>query len=201
MTPCRLSLRRLTTEWQVPRPWTIAWQPTNSKQHGPFCMMFQKRTEAIFVQLQAVSQEDGRDLDPDNRLASRGGGAPRGAGAGINAGRANLSNEAPPIGSVHKASVMSIKPFGVFVAMEGFRSNGLVHLTQVRLPAHVNSLGDSALPDMLFLCGEAAVHAEGLMCLCQGLQGSSDCSFPGSCTPRGQHVTERLGHYFADRNH
>ena len=100
-----------------------------------------KLTETICVHLQAVSQEDGRDLDPDNRLASRGGGAPRGAGGGINAGRTNLSSEAPPIGSVHKASVMSIKPFGVFVAMEGFRSNGLVHLTQVRPGAHVNILG------------------------------------------------------------
>eukprot|EP00891_Asterochloris_glomerata_P001351 jgi/Astpho2/1351/fgenesh1_pg.00024_%23_38_t len=102
----------------------LVWVKILSVEEGP-------GGPKVACSMKAVSQEDGRDLDPDNRLASRGGGAPRGAGAGINAGRANLSNEAPPIGSVHKASVMSIKPFGVFVAMEGFRSNGLVHLTQV----------------------------------------------------------------------
>lgn len=35
------------------------------------------------------------------------------------------------MGSIQKASIRSIKPYGVFVQMEGFRSNALVHLSQV----------------------------------------------------------------------
>lgn len=72
----------------------------------------------------AVDQDNGEDLDPDNRLA--GGGGP---GRGHQDGP--LKDEPPPLGSIHRANVATIKPFGVFVRIHGFRSNGLVHFTQV----------------------------------------------------------------------
>lgn len=75
---------------------------------------------------QAVSQEDGTDLDPSNAQAGggRGGGPPGGF-------RGPVSDAPPNLGSVQRASIRSVKPFGVFVQMEGFRSNALVHLSQV----------------------------------------------------------------------
>lgn len=72
----------------------------------------------------AVDQESGQDLDPDNRLAGGGGG-----GRGYQDGP--LKDEPPPLGSIHRANVATIKPFGVFVRIQGFRINGLVHLSQV----------------------------------------------------------------------
>ena len=79
--------------------------------------------------LQAVSQEDGSDLDPNNMLAH---------GPGFKQGRVgkdlqNLSNEPPELHSIHDATVMSIKPYGVFVQMDGFRVNGLVQDVTVRV--------------------------------------------------------------------
>jgi hypothetical protein len=73
----------------------------------------------------AVDQESGQDLDPDNRLAFMGGGP----GGGPRDG--SLRGEPPEVGSIHRATVAAIKPFGVFVRIQGFRSNGLVHFTQV----------------------------------------------------------------------
>jgi predicted RNA-binding protein with RPS1 domain len=35
------------------------------------------------------------------------------------------------VGSVIQASVASVKPYGIFVRLKGFRANGLVHLSQV----------------------------------------------------------------------
>lgn len=72
---------------------------------------------------QAVSQEDGTDLDPSNSQAA-GSRAPGGF-------RGPVSDNPPELGSIQKASIRSIKPYGVFVQMEGFRSNALVHLSQV----------------------------------------------------------------------
>ena len=72
---------------------------------------------------QAVSQEDGTDLDPSNAQAG-GSRAPGGF-------RGPISDMPPELGSVQKATIRSIKPYGVFVQMEGFRSNALVHLLQV----------------------------------------------------------------------
>ena len=45
--------------------------------------------------------------------------------------RGPLREGAPEINSVHKSEVASIKPFGVFVRLEGYRTNGLVHVSQV----------------------------------------------------------------------
>jgi hypothetical protein len=42
-----------------------------------------------------------------------------------------LSDEPPAIGSIHNGVVQAVKPFGVFVAIEGFRRHVLVHHTQV----------------------------------------------------------------------
>ena len=77
--------------------------------------------------LQAVDQEEGTDLDPSNTQAGggKGGGGPPGGFRGP------VSDSPPEIGSIQRASVRSIKPYGVFVQMEGFRSNALVHLSQV----------------------------------------------------------------------
>ena len=48
-----------------------------------------------------------------------------------------LSDEAPEVGSIHKAVVKRIEPYGVFVQMEGYRRHGLVHSSQVRMPMGV----------------------------------------------------------------
>lgn len=37
------------------------------------------------------------------------------------------------MGSVLEAAVASVKPFGLFVRLKGYRANGLVHLSQVGL--------------------------------------------------------------------
>ena len=70
--------------------------------------------------LQAVSQDDGQDLDPQNRQG--GGRGPRATGG---------KEGAPEQGAVVPGSVASIRSFGVFVAMDGWRQHGLVHARQV----------------------------------------------------------------------
>ena len=78
----------------------------------------------ISCSMKAVDQESGKDLDPTNAMAAR----PRGGGGGV--GVPGDPNP-PEIGSVHKATVVSIRAFGAFVRMEGYQSNGLVHVSQV----------------------------------------------------------------------
>lgn len=41
------------------------------------------------------------------------------------------SDEPPAVGSIHAGVVQSVKPFGVFVAIQGYRKHVLVHHTQV----------------------------------------------------------------------
>ena len=97
-------------------------KPTCIKQNT-FDM--QERTDHALPQ--AVDQEQGTDLDPSNTQAAggRGGvGPPQGF-------RGPVSDSPPELGSIQRASIRSIKPYGVFVQMEGFRSNALVHLSQV----------------------------------------------------------------------
>lgn len=82
----------------------------------------------VACSMKAVSQEDGTDLDPSNTQA----GGPKGGGGGPPGGfRGPVSDSPPELGSIQKAAVRSIKPYGVFVQMEGFRSNALVHVFQV----------------------------------------------------------------------
>ena len=68
-----------------------------------------------------VDQATGSDLDPGNTRLDR----PRGGPP--------ASEEPPPVGSVHRAVVQDIKPYGIFVSLPGFRRSGLVHSSQVRV--------------------------------------------------------------------
>ena len=70
------------------------------------------------VCMQAVSQETGQDLDPSNRSGEEGPRGPQQEGA-------------PEQGAILASKVHTIKPFGVFVQMQGWRTNGLVHVRQV----------------------------------------------------------------------
>ncbi|KAL6779060.1 hypothetical protein ACKKBF_B18930 [Auxenochlorella protothecoides x Auxenochlorella symbiontica] len=76
----------------------------------------------------AVSQEDGTDLDPEGRLLSVPGGGGTGGGG---QGGAPQSDLPPELDSVHRGTVQSIRPFGVFVQLEGFRKYALVHSSQI----------------------------------------------------------------------
>ncbi|KAK9817647.1 hypothetical protein WJX72_000130 [[Myrmecia] bisecta] len=80
----------------------------------------------ISCSMRAVSQADGTDLDPTNSLHARRGGP----GAAVS-GAAVGSDEPPTVGSIQHATVASVKPYGVFVKMDGFKANGLVHSSQV----------------------------------------------------------------------
>ena len=84
-------------------------------------------SQRMYALSQAVDQEAGTDLDPSNAQA----GGPRGSGGPPGAFRGPVSDHPPELGSIQRASIRSIKPYGVFVQMEGFRSNALVHLSQV----------------------------------------------------------------------
>lgn len=94
-----------------------------------------------------TGRDRGRGYDEERRPMSRdrdggyeddgrrpmGGGRGRGRGWG-GRGRGDRDNDklvAPPLYSIHKATVHSIRPFGIFVQMEGYRNHGLVHLSQV----------------------------------------------------------------------
>ncbi|WIA16485.1 hypothetical protein OEZ85_013166 [Tetradesmus obliquus] len=75
-----------------------------------------------------TSRDRDRGHDRDrNRQWDRdgGGGGPRRPPAGP------VSDEPPPIGSIHRGVVHTVKPFGVFVAIEGYRRHVLVHHSQV----------------------------------------------------------------------
>lgn len=53
-------------------------------------------------------------------------------GSGARQGRQEAGAEgAPPVGTIHQASVQSVRPFGVFVALPGWRRHGLIHHSQV----------------------------------------------------------------------
>ncbi|WIA36670.1 hypothetical protein OEZ86_007953 [Tetradesmus obliquus] len=75
----------------------------------------------------AVDRDRGHDRDRDRQWDRDrgGGGGPRRPPAGP------MSDEPPPIGSIHRGVVHTVKPFGVFVAIEGYRRHVLVHHSQV----------------------------------------------------------------------
>lgn len=54
----------------------------------------------------------------------------RGGGGGGRGGPPD-SDEPPELNSVQPGAVQSVRPFGVFVKMDGFRKYGLVHVSQV----------------------------------------------------------------------
>ncbi len=64
-------------------------------------------------------------LQPAARAQAGGGG---GAGGGPGGPQ---SDALPEEGTIHRATVKRIEPYGVFVALDGFRRLGLVHFTQV----------------------------------------------------------------------
>ena len=37
----------------------------------------------------------------------------------------------PDVGTIHRARVLSVKPFGAFAGIDGFRKDGLVHISQL----------------------------------------------------------------------
>ena len=67
---------------------------------------------------QAVSQVDGKDLDPANTVGKK---------------FQSLKEDPPAVGTTHRATVQSVKSYGAFVRLEGYKSNGLVHSSQVSL--------------------------------------------------------------------
>lgn len=87
------------------------------------------RPPKVSLSMKLVDQETGDDLDPDHEESER-----IVNGGGRNAGRGNNNNgsdDPPPYGSVHKATVSSIKPYGVFCKPSGFRRDVLVPSHQV----------------------------------------------------------------------
>ena len=86
--------------------------------------------------MNVVDQATGADLDPGNTRAALGrppGGPPQ-------------SEELPPVGSVHRAVVQDIKPYGIFVSLPGFRRSGLVHSSQVRTVWDGDVWGRAGIP-------------------------------------------------------
>ncbi len=39
-------------------------------------------------------------------------------------GRAGITDEPPALGTIHHATVVSVRPFGLFVELPGFKRNG-----------------------------------------------------------------------------
>ncbi len=77
--------------------------------------------------MRVVDQESGADLDPTGELAASRRGGPGGGGGGP------LSDQPPEEGAVVRGVVKRIEAYGVFVGLEGYRRQGLVHASQVRL--------------------------------------------------------------------
>ena len=52
-------------------------------------------------------------------------------GRGPGRGRGNDEEGPPPLYSIHQGTVHSVRPFGFFVRLPGYRRHGLVHISQV----------------------------------------------------------------------
>ena len=94
----------------------------------------------VGLSMKLVNQATGEDLDPDHSKAKSlvegfmngGGGGDRGGGdRGGGGDGGGSSDDPPPLNSTHRATVQSVKPYGVFVSLAGFRRNGLVPHHQV----------------------------------------------------------------------
>ncbi len=64
---------------------------------------------------------------------------------------------AAQVNTVVQASVASVKPYGIFVRLKGFRANGLVHLSQVGAIT-VHSVLGSCQMTLLGLCCSCIQH-------------------------------------------
>ena len=81
----------------------------------------------VGLSMRLVDQGSGEDLDPDgSKAAALEDANRRGGGPG-----APLSDEPPPLNSTHRATVREVKPYGVFVRIDGFRKNALVPTREV----------------------------------------------------------------------
>ena len=81
----------------------------------------------VGLSMRLVDQGSGEDLDPDgSKAAALEDANRRGGGRG-----APLSDEPPPLNSTHRAAVREVKPYGVFVRLDGFRKNALVPTREV----------------------------------------------------------------------
>ncbi|CAI5514846.1 unnamed protein product [Closterium sp. Naga37s-1] len=115
----------------------------------------------IGCSMKVVSQTDGADRDPSNQRigggqgggggemdrwrdaegdGGRGHAGDRGAGGRRDGGERQQRQErrdregsdaVPALYSIHRATVHSIRPFGMFVRLDGHRKHGLVHLSHV----------------------------------------------------------------------
>lgn len=75
------------------------------------------------------SDDGGRpreDTPPGRDAGGRGRGYVRGGGRGRGRQDDSGTDELPPLYSIHRATVQSVRPFGMFVKLEGYRKNGLV---------------------------------------------------------------------------
>lgn len=115
----------------------------------------------VAASMRAVSQDDGTDLDPDNLLAFRSegpGGGDRSGGAGGRGGP--LSDDPPELHTIHHGTIKHIKPFGVFVQLDGFRRYGLVHFSQIS--DHLHFTSDDNDQDRIAGIGEVVSEGEGV---------------------------------------
>lgn len=99
-------------------------------------------TVRVACSMKVVDQEDGRDLDPDDEegqarrsaaagSAERGGAGLGASGSGGRRGGGARSMDPPALYSIHRGTVKSQMPFGVFVELEGYAKQGLCHISQV----------------------------------------------------------------------
>ena len=126
--------------WSLQLGWSINPPPLHQRHthtHSPSQPQLQQTLTQQLVTCtcwragQAVSQEDGTDLDPSGALDAPAQQHERG---GEDVG--SRKDGAPPVGTILKGRVHSIKPFGVFIALDGWRNHGLVHFRQAG-PLHL----------------------------------------------------------------
>ena len=81
----------------------------------------------------------------------------------------NHPSEPPEMYSLHQGTVQGIQTFGCFVELPGFRSNGLVHITQIRNDKRVELVRRILfVRDYCFFVRELLFFRQGTA-ICQGL--------------------------------
>jgi hypothetical protein len=78
---------------------------------------------------------------------------------------------AAQVGAVLRGTVSSVKPYGLFVRLEGFRANALVHLSQVRRPPARAEHGSAHRTQNLQVEGSLRVPAVGAHAHCAHVMG------------------------------
>jgi predicted RNA-binding protein with RPS1 domain len=92
----------------------------------------------LSLSMKTVAQVHGTDMDPDNCELPQARGGPSNfggkggkGGKGDGKGGGGDPNVFPTLYSIHMGTVQSNQTFGSFIEMDGFRSNGLVHMSQL----------------------------------------------------------------------